>query len=152
VLIPYAHFNTLRFPKSNEQYRVRGRLQFIGSDGPMYSYTDNLDKDINDKLNNYFISERKQQWGNLSDMAREQFYWQEPGVNFVSTSEQAKDVPSGGRDDDGKVLPVPDTFLLLLLYPTNIDYLKLGENVRLVDECNYDSTSGYSWESKRVNP
>ena len=118
----------------------------------MYSYTDNLDKDTKDKLNNYFISERKQQWGNLSDMAREQFYWQEPGVNFVSTSEQAKDVPSGGRDDDDKVLPVPDTFLLLLLYPTNIDYLKLGENVRLVDECNYDSTSGYNWKSKRVNP
>ena len=80
----------------------------------MYSYTDNLDKDTKDKLNNYFISERKQQWGNLSDMTREQFYWQEPGVNFVSTSEQ-EDVPSGGRDDDGKVLPVPDTFLLLLL-------------------------------------
>ena len=26
------------FPKSNEQYRVRGRLQFIGSNGPLHSY------------------------------------------------------------------------------------------------------------------
>ena len=80
-----------RFPKSNEQYRIRGRLQYIGNNGPLYSYsTDTKEKDdSNDDMNNYFIAERKQQWGNLSDMAREQFYWSDPGITFTSTDEQA---------------------------------------------------------------
>ena len=141
-----------RFPKSNEQYRIRGRLQYIGNNGPLYSYTstDSKEKDdSNDDINTYFIAERKQQWGNLSDMAREQFYWSDPGITFTSTDEQAKDIPAGGRDDDGKVLPPPDTFLLMLLYPTHVDYLRLGDNYRQVDEW---KSSELHWNSLRVNP
>lgn len=44
------------FAKSSEQYRVSGELKYVGPDDP--------DQDL-----------RKQQWGNLSDKAREQFYW-----------------------------------------------------------------------------
>ncbi|KAL7551618.1 hypothetical protein ACHAWF_014819 [Thalassiosira exigua] len=111
------------FPKSSEQYRIRGRLQFVGGNGPLYSYADN-----SEQTSNYLIGERKQQWGNLSDLAREQFYWENPGIPY--TSDQANGVPPGGRDGDSKVLPPPDTFLLMLLYPTKIDYLRLGDNYR----------------------
>ena len=138
------------FPKSSEQYRIRGRLQFVGGEGPLHSLSD---KDGADgEMSRYLVSERKQQWGNLSDPAREQFYWENPGVTYTSASENG--VPAGGRDEEGRVLPAPDTFLLMLLYPTKIDYLRLGDNFRQVDEWSNDGPSGVSsrWRSTRVNP
>lgn len=142
----------IRFPKSSEQYRIGGRLQFVGNNGPIYTYTDASDD--TEANNNYLIAERKQQWGNLSDMAREQFYWENPGIPFTSESEQSKNVPTGGRDADGKVLPPPDAFLMMLLYPTKIDYLRLGDNFRQVDEWDWSDDGGEEcrWKSKRVNP
>ncbi len=120
------------FPKSSEQYRVRGRLRFVGG---------------NDDEPGYFANERRQQWGNLSDMAREQFYWSDPGTAYSGKI----DVPAGGRDDkDGKVLPPPHNFLLMLLCPTRVDYLRLTDNYRQVDEWSRDSHKG--WKSIRVNP
>ena len=93
------------------------------------------------------IEERKQQWDNLSDMAREQFYWEDPGISYSSTWADGKGVPAGGRDQDGKDPPSPDTFLLMLLYPTAIDYLRLGDNFRQVDK--WDKRK---WASLWVNP
>ena len=139
------HLSYDRFPKSSEQYRIRGKLQFIGNDGPLYAYSDSTDHICTDK--EYFIAQRKQQWGNLSDMAREQFYWEDPGLSYTSTWADGKGIPTGGRDEEGKVLPPPDTFLLMLLYPTAIDYLRLGDNFRQVDR--WDDGQ---WTSKRVNP
>lgn len=136
------------FPKSSEQYRIRGKLQFIGNGGPLT----NNDEDMSNH-NDYFVGERKQQWGNLSDMAREQFYWDKPGVPYCSIKGHEQGVPPGGRDEDGKVLPVPDSFLLMLLYPTKIDYLKLGENYRQIDEWTWDGDGDKSqWEQMRMNP
>lgn len=144
------------FPKSNEQYRIRGRLQFIGNNGPVHSYTKNDNSNNDDEqTNNYLLAERKQQWGNLSDTAREQFYWENPGIPFTSTWDEGKGVPPGGRDvdGDGKVLPPPDTFLLMLLYPTKVDYLRLGDNYRQVDEWDWgDADDECQWKSMRVNP
>lgn len=146
------------FSKSSEQYRIRGKLQFIGSNGPIHSRTDDVTENNNEENNNYLLAERKQQWGNLSDTAREQFYWENPGIPFSSTWEKYEGVPTGGRDDDGKVLPPPDTFLLMLLYPTKIDYLRLGDNFRQIDEWQWnvesgdDTGGGYMWNSMRVNP
>jgi len=138
------------FPKSSEQYRISGRLQFIGSNGPLYSYADTRNFKEN---NNYFEAERKQQWGNLSDMAREQFYWEKPGVPYSTTWAEAKGVPPGGRGDDGKVLPPPDAFLIMLFYPAKIDYLRLGDNYRQIDEWDWgDGDRGCHWKSMRVNP
>ncbi|KAL7496936.1 hypothetical protein ACHAWT_008796 [Skeletonema menzelii] len=134
------------FPKSSEQYRIRGKLQFIGDGGPLTNNDDAISSH-----NDYFVGERKQQWGNLSDMAREQFYWDKPGVPYCSIKGHEQGVPPGGRDEDGKVLPTPDSFLLMLLYPTKIDYLKLGENYRQVDEWKWDGDKS-QWEQLRMNP
>jgi pyridoxamine 5'-phosphate oxidase len=134
------------FPKSSEQYRIRGRLQFIGNGGPL----NNSDAKSSNH-NEYFIGERKQQWGNLSDMAREQFYWDEPGIPYCTSKGHEMGVPPGGRDEEGKVLPVPDSFLLMLLYPTKIDYLKLGENYKQIDEWKWEGEKS-QWEQLRMNP
>ena len=115
------------FGKSSEQYRISGMLQFIGDD----------------ESDSHLQSCRKQQWGNLSDVAREQFYWLEPGVPYQGESK----VPTGGRDEEGKVLSPPTNFLLMVLNPKKCDYLKLGENFRQVD-----TLEGDSWKVDRVNP
>jgi pyridoxamine 5'-phosphate oxidase len=80
-------------------------------------------------------------------LAREQFYWEDPGISYTSTWAKREGIPIGGRDEDGKVLSPPDTFLLMLLYPTAIDYLRLGDNFRQVDQWD-----GGLWTSMRVNP
>ena len=93
----------------------------------------------------YFKKERRQIWGNLSDAAREQFHWDDPGLPFILSSEDVRSTmppprPSGGRDVDGRVLPPPDNFLLMLLYPFRVDYLRLTDNYCQVDE--WDATGG----------
>jgi hypothetical protein len=95
------------------------------------------------ELDEKLASARKQQWGNLSDPAREQFFWKDPGIPYLGESS----VPAGGRDDDGNVLPPPDSFLLMLLFPTRVDYLRLGDNFRQIDEIRDGS-----WTLSRVNP
>jgi pyridoxamine 5'-phosphate oxidase len=119
------------FPKSNEQYRVRGKLMFVG--GGDFSMDD-------DKV---LASSRKEQWGNLSDPAREQFFWQEPGIDYSGESV----VPAGGRDEEGTLLPPPKTYLLMFILPHHIDYLSLRDNYRQIDEVVEDE-----WTMKRVNP
>jgi hypothetical protein len=134
------------FSKSSEQYRVRGRLRFVGGGG-----------EYGDEPGGYLERERRRQWGNLSDMAREQFYWGDPGVAYSGRP----DVPAGGRDpDDGTVLPPPPNFLLMLLIPTRVDYLRLTDNYHQVDEWRSrggggsdDGDDGITrWKSIRVNP
>ncbi len=122
------------FSKSSEQYRIRGQLKFVGAD----------------ETNPYLLQSRKEQWGNLSDMAREQFYWQDPGLTYDNMHMTAT-IPAGGRDEDGKVLPAPENFLLMLLYPTRCDYLRLRDNFRQIDDV-IEGENEWTWASKRVNP
>ena len=111
------------FPKTSEQYRIRGSLLLIGHD--------NDDRPLQ-------IS-RKELWGSLSDPARESFL-----------DDQA-DPPMGGRGEDGKVVPVPANFLLMLLNPTNVDYLRLtGAQYRQIDQRSDNSEA--TWSSKSVKP
>ena len=115
------------FAQSKEQYRLSGKLKLIGGD----------------ECNPELLLARKQQWGNLSDPAREQFYWCPPGEFSGAPSS----VPTGGRDEEGKVLAVPDTFLLMLLYPYQVKYLRLTDNF-----AQKDSLTGGEWASQRINP
>ena len=118
------------FGKSNEQYRIAGALQLVGA----------AEQDAE------LQSARKQQWGQLRDTAREQFYWHHPGRPY----EGAADVPESGRDQEtGKVLPVPDSFLLVLLWPEQVRYLRLTDNFAQLDAL--DAASG-AWSQERVNP
>ncbi len=137
-------FLNARFPKSSEQYRIRGRLHFVGNDYDATTTTGTTTPASSETCE-YFKKERRQIWGNLSDAAREQFHWDDPGLPFILSSEDVRSTmppppPSGGRDVDGRVLPPPDNFLLMLLYPFRVDYLRLTDNYRQVDE--WDATGG----------
>lgn len=123
------------FAKSSEQYRVTGGLELVGPHHPSHE----------------LVEARKQQWGNLSDNAREQFFWEaQPGETFRAIKEEngIDSAPPGGRGPDGKVVPPPETFLLMLLWPRQVKYLRLTDNYSQVDMLGGNE----GWSSKRVNP
>ena len=120
------------FSQSSEQYRVTGDLVLVDAASPPV-----------------LSSERTNMWKQLSDPAREQFYWQEPGQRFTG----APTVPPGGRDEKGDVLPPPDAFLLLLLIPRSVHFLRLRDNY--AQGSTWDGAAdaaGGAWVSSRLNP
>ena len=119
------------FPTTSEQYRIRGNLLLVGED--------------DDKA---LTIVRKELWGNLSDPARESFLSAVvPGEAYEQ--EDASQIPAGGRDENAKPVPVPRNFLLMLLDPTKVDYLRLkGDQYRQMDS---RETNG-AWTFQRVNP
>eukprot|EP00667_Euglena_gracilis_P019178 EG_transcript_20501 len=117
------------FPQTTEQYRVAGQLEVVGADHP--------DADL--------CLARSEQWMSWTDRSRETMWGPQPGAPFNPTSAAAP--PPGGRDATGAVLQPPDNFLLLLLWPTRVDYLRLTDNFRQVDV-----SAGDEWSATRVNP
>jgi pyridoxamine 5'-phosphate oxidase len=116
------------FSQTKEQYRLSGTLRLVGAD----------------ESDAHLLAARKQQWGNLSDPAREQFYWHPPGEYSGESA-----VPAGGRDEDGKVMEVPDSFLLMLLYPSQVKFLRLTDNFAQKDVL---ESNGATWSESRINP
>jgi hypothetical protein len=128
------------FPKTSEQYRIRGTVQFIGGKDK-YPYDNNPT----------MIVARKSTWGNISDSARESFY-DIPNIPGQPYSQHPVTIPVGGRDvnnNNAVIQPPPDNFLLLLIIPTYCDYLRLTNMYRQIDT--YDDKNG-QWISTRVNP
>lgn len=134
------------FQKSSEQYRIRGNVELVGDDQSELPSGTRGNSEENEQHRDFLQQARKQQWGNLSDNAREQFYWKDPGSMPYETQNV---VPVGGRDEDGKVLPPPKEFLLLLLHPRRVDFLRLTDNYRQIDLLNHDNGE---WNLERVNP
>lgn len=133
------------FAKSNEQYRLRGKILFVG--GGDFPQDDDA----------FLMQARKELWGNLSDSARESFMGPNvPGLPVDTTSagsasEDATAIPAGGRDaETGKPVPPPDNFLLMLLFPHNVDYLNLKENYRQIDEQS-QADEKKAWSFQEVN-
>jgi pyridoxamine 5'-phosphate oxidase len=121
------------FAKSSEQYRVQGDLVLVGG-GTFESDSDEA-----------LAKDRKNMWNQMSDSARESFLSsQVPGENFA---EESATIPPGGKNEDGEILPPPDNFLLMLLVPKKVDYLRLTNMYRQIDE-----RSNGIWSSQRVNP
>ncbi|CAK9000302.1 Transmembrane protein 87B [Durusdinium trenchii] len=128
------------FTKSREQYRIAGQLQAV---------TTNEEDEVLRDL-------RVRAWKNLSDKAREQFFWPVPRTRLppdpeVQFESLCGEIPQGGRDKDkdGKILPPPDSFVLLLLWPDQCKYLDLGSNWAQEDV--WDQ-SAQTWTTKRVAP
>ena len=99
-----------------------------------------------DSLSEELLNARKQTWGNLSDPAKEQFFWENPGVDYSGVPK----VPVGGRDENGAILPPPINFLLMLLIPEKVKYLCLRNNFAQNDL--KTDEIGNIWNSNRVNP
>lgn len=135
------------FPQSSEQYRIHGTIVLIGPDGPL------SESMANASLGGGLVAERSSMWRQLSDAARTQFHWPQPGGPYTPyiPSIPAAAVEAGssavGEEVDGMV---PPSFLLMLLVPTRVKYLRLRDNYAQNDE--YGGTGSGGWESVRVNP
>lgn len=114
------------FTKTREQFRISGNLRLVTVDET------NLD----------LQKARKITWHNLSDAARSQFAWADPGQPAADKSAFDVDLP------DPK-LPL-DNFCLLLLIPQKVDHLELrGDPQR---RCFYQLEADGMWSSQLVNP
>ena len=142
------------FPKTSEQYRIRGQLVLVGAPSSSEK-TDDGSSETHVDADPYWQILRREQWGNLRDGAREAFYDpRQPGDPWMQDDQKDAQcqIPTGGRDaETGHVLqPPPEHYLLMLLIPDYCDYLRLGsdEQYRQIDERLPDGT----WTSQRVNP
>jgi len=148
------------FPASKEQFRIAGRAELHSFGGRVIGEGPAKKEAV------------LQQWQQMRDAAREQFFWEQPGETF-SGAEYSKGrkydfgdtgdgtpvgnletsgtgdskIPPGGRDSDGEILDPPETFLLLLIYPQQVKYLRLGDNFATIDRL-----ADGSWTTERVNP
>lgn len=116
------------FSQSSEQFRISGQLQFVGP-----------------KDEGELQAARQAAWSELRDTAREQFWWDTPGIPYSGEPSP----PKGGRGADGEVMPPPDYFLLMLLWPQQVKYLRLTDNYSQLDTA--DRETG-QWAAARVNP
>ncbi len=110
------------FPSSREQFRLAGALTLIGAEAA----------DPQQTL-------RQQAWQALSEAARCQFTWPEPGAPRQSEpfSQTAPADP-------------PVSFCLLLLDPDHVDHLELRGDPQ--DRSRYWQTDAGDWQTARVNP
>lgn len=114
------------FTKTREQFRLSGNLSLITA------------KDTNTDLQ----KARQATWHDISDSARSQFAWADPG-------QPAADKSAFDVDSPDPNFPL-DTFCLLLLIPQKIDYLQLKSDPqqRRIYKLEEDS----SWATQLVNP
>lgn len=115
------------FPNSREQFRLAGQLTLIG--------VNHLDSALQNA--------RQRTWQDLSDAARLQFAWPDPG--------QAR------TEDEGAFSPPPPDpkqplphFCLLLLDPVEVDHLELRGNPQ--NRWLYCKDPAHNWVKQAVNP
>lgn len=115
------------FPKSREQFRLKGQLILLGANHPEQSLED----------------ARQKTWQELSDSARLQFAWPHPGQ--VRTEDNTIFSP-----------PPPDpqqplsNFCLLLLEPVQVDHLELRGEPQ--NRWLYQQNSDHEWLKQAINP
>ena len=109
------------FPMSSEQYRFQGRFQLV--------HPGDLPE----------AQERLEAWRKLSPPAKAQFFWPQPGVSYSGLEEDE------GSEEDSR--PPPANFLLLVLIPSQVHYLRLKDNYAALE-----TLSDGQWSWKRVNP
>lgn len=113
------------FPKTREQFRLAGGLCLVGADHPEPT----LQK------------ARQIMWQSMSDAARTQFAWADPGK--PQTNKDGFDVPAPDA-----TTPLPQ-FCLLLLDPHEVDHLELRGDPQNRWLHQHD---GSSWSVQAINP
>lgn len=132
------------FTKTREQFRISGQLQVVTADSVIAKDADSelADSQQKDALQQL----RRQLWQQVSDNARSQFAWPEPKA---SRTDDASAFDSPKLDSQTPL----DSFCLLLLNPSFVDYLSLrGEpqDRRLYKKATQSSAE--AWTTADVNP
>jgi PPOX class probable FMN-dependent enzyme len=114
------------FAATREQFRLAGPLDLVTADDPDQSRLD----------------ARREVWAALSDAARAQYAWPQPGADRAPDAAFA--APPG---DPGEPLP---SFGLLLLDPAEVDHLELAPDPHR--RTRYRRGPDGDWDVRPVNP
>lgn len=117
------------FPKTREQFRLRGSLTLIT-------------EDTADESGTPLQTVRSHLWQALSDNARIQFAWPHPGHPRADADAFQPDIPSDTE-------PVPH-FCVLLLQPHAVDHLELRGEPQ--NRWHYALNDHLEWDHTAVNP
>ncbi|HLO84035.1 MAG TPA: Npun_F5749 family FMN-dependent PPOX-type flavoprotein [Nostocaceae cyanobacterium] len=110
------------FPNTREQFRIFGQLTLIGNDS--------------------VEGDRQKMWQELSDAARLQFAWPDPG--------QPKAAPAAFTPPTPDPKQPLENFCLLLLNPIEVDHLELRGEPQ--NRTIYQLDENQNWFSQEVNP
>ncbi|MDC0839604.1 pyridoxamine 5'-phosphate oxidase family protein [Limnospira fusiformis KN01] len=110
------------FPKTREQFRISGQLTIV-------EYAEHL---------------CDQSWQELSEAAKSQFFWPDPGQQRRDSGHANFDPP------DPIPQQPPPNFSVLLLTPERVDHLQLRGEPQ--NRTIYDAQSNGTWKGKAVNP
>ena len=113
------------FPKTREQFRLAGPLTLVTADHSPAALG----------------QARQQQWADLSDAARLQFAWPDPGQPRVA---------DGFAPPPPDPTDPPDTFCLLLLLPQQVDHLELRGEPQ--NRYRYRLQDDAGWTVEDINP
>ena len=115
------------FTKTRQQFRLAGNLVFVTSQ--------NKDTDL--------LKARQIMWQNISNSARLQFAWANPGKVRQSTPKAFNPEPPS------ETQPL-ENFCLLLLEPEKVDYLELRGDPQ--NRYLYTMNSNHTWDVREINP
>ncbi|MEB3225209.1 MAG: Npun_F5749 family FMN-dependent PPOX-type flavoprotein [Synechococcus sp.] len=115
------------FTKTREQFRLSGHILSITAD------------DVTSPL----YPERTQTWQSLSDAARAQFLWPQPGDRRSANPADFQPIQVNNLE------PVPN-FVLLIFQVTGVDHLELRGEPQ--NRFLYRLTVAQTWEKLSVNP
>lgn len=122
------------FPKTREQFRLLGTLEAVAAEHP----------------NHALLQARRNLWRELSDAARVQFAWAEPGIARSETVASETVAIEISPPDAAEPLP---NFCLLLLNPTQVDHLELRGDPQNRYFYSKDSEAGReAWAVQTINP
>lgn len=118
------------FCKTREQFRIAGTLEAIAADHP----------------DPQAQRQRQQLWQQISEKGRLLWFWPEPKGPLAPPEAFIQELP---KEKDP--LP-PQTFVALLLEPTEVDHLQLkGDQIYPQLRTVYERTS-QGWQRRAVNP
>ncbi|HEY9617770.1 MAG TPA: Npun_F5749 family FMN-dependent PPOX-type flavoprotein [Microcoleaceae cyanobacterium] len=114
------------FPNTREQFRLAGQLTLVPANYP----------------NAELLAARQRLWQSLSEPARTQFAWADPGQSRYDDTGFAVSPPD-------PTTPLP-TFCLLLLNPDRVDHLELRGNPQ--NRWLYHRDAAGNWSMQAINP
>lgn len=113
------------FGKTREQFRIKGDISIATADS-----------------NTPWQAERDRLWDSLSDTSKLLWYWPQPKGDRVSSEAFIDQVPNSA-------IHSPDTFVLLVLQPTEVDLLQLRGDPQ--NRFHYVLEDD-EWRGRAVNP
>lgn len=144
---PYAELGWY-FTGSREQFRIEGTVRVVSAETEATTTTEEAEGEAAAQL----AAARRRAWESMSDAARLQFAWPEPGTpqppGGADPAVFLSPTPPPPRGDE----PPPPTFALLVVDPERVDHLQLRPSPQVRRVHTKEKEVGSGWATVAVNP